>query len=245
MFETGRTMLDIDEKIPPDYMSFSEAVRVTTRGMWGGVAVVNRPRALGRNKWPRAVESHRLIKAAQALTSAVEKGKLRIYLAVTNQSAGEPVPKETICKLIKPNGHLTDYAYRPSLKTAGRNGELYQRLLSGRFVVQTREFRGWYRAELAKGLWPSQTSKLKKKRGRGRPTKQSTSLGAIVQQLVAKKEWEAKRGAPALRRILIAAGHQDLPSDRTLLRLVDSLAQETRHSALRRPKRNRRPGPRS
>jgi hypothetical protein len=235
----------VDEKAPPGYMLFSDAVRATMRGMWGGIAVVDRPRALGQKNWPRAVESRRQIKAAHALTSAVEKEKLRIYLAVKDQSAGEPVPKETICKLIKPNGHLTDYAYRPSLKTAGGDRELYQRLLSGRFVLQTREFREWYREELAKGLWPSQTSKLKKKRGRGRPTKQSPSLEAGVQQVLAKKQWEAKQGAPALRRILIAAGHEDIPSDRTLLRLIDRLALETRHSALRRRKRNRRPSPRS
>ncbi len=53
-----------DEEAPSGYMLFSEAVRETMRGMWGGIAVVGRSRALGRKNWPRAVESRRQIKAA-------------------------------------------------------------------------------------------------------------------------------------------------------------------------------------
>jgi hypothetical protein len=243
----SKSLSDERKKEAPTYILFSEAVHMTSRRMWGGVPVVDRPRRFDGRKLPRAAESRRVVKAAQALTTAIEGGKLRIYLAPQGASAEQvdvadvmPLPKEIVRKLIKPNAHLTDYPYRPTLKLVDGDTKLYRKFLRGRFVLDRDEFDEWHGKESGKGLWPSQKEKLTRRRDRGRRSKQTTSLEDAVQQLVKDSQWTAKDGAPALQRMLIAQGHQNVPSPRTLLRLVERLAMQTRHSGLRRKKRTRR-----
>jgi hypothetical protein len=229
-------------KIHSDYLFFSRAVEITARGMWGGLPNADRPRKFDGLKIPRATVGHRRIKAGQVLTSAIEAGSLSVYLLPEGKA--EPmtrVGKELVRRLIKPNGCLSDHPYRTSLKTVDGDTKLLRKLLHGSFVVKTNEFIKWYERDRAKGGWNSQSEKVLKRNERGRPSKQTSLLESRLIELVRSGLWSAGEGGRALRDALIARGHTEIPSEKTLLRLVDRLELQTRHSGLRRKRRRRRP----
>ena len=146
-----------------------------------------------------------------------------VYVFASSQSAIDnlkpsPVvlPKTVLSRiqLFREKGGLPDEPIRASLKIAGGDEKILELLRTrmGLLLVNANEFKYWYRSERAKGKWPSQRSKLKRREGR--PSKQTDTLRKAVITAMQKKTSIAE-----LRRRLVASGKTDVPSVDTLERL--------------------------
>jgi hypothetical protein len=244
-----------DKQHPPQgYLLLSEVYARHHAGAWAGFQSFPPAQAL-RRKYKASVGSGaRRTYAAQPVTAAVRHGNLRVYVVADPNlgpnidrykwpvaSTKEPVmvPTNVLSRLIAPRDMLPDHAVCPTLKTAGRDSNLYVLLRVGTLVVQECEFEDWYRSQRSKKKWPSQRSKSKKIPGR--PTKQTESLRNAVLTLVHDQAWKGKDGIAKLRRLIVERGEpKDVPSADTLERLVSRLYLETGDPAFRRVPRARK-----
>lgn len=253
-------VMEIQDQLPPpdvtemsaDFLPLSEAVNRLGAGLWGGlprpepVAAIKQDYenlSVGFGPWRE--------KAGRLLRAAAVQGKLAIYIFAIDQvrsnehdvagdASAEPeptsVPVPVIRRLILSRGALPDHPIRPSIQTAEGNENLFVLLTTGLLVVRASDFDAWYHSERAKGRWPSQTSKKKKN---GRPTSRTEALENAVLALVNDLKWSSKDGIASLRRMLVASGRSNVPSQDTVARLVDQLHRKTGNKKLLRVARVR------
>jgi hypothetical protein len=205
-------------------------------GMWGGI---KRPAAIREIKLvsPRLrVRSGKWRKtAALRLRHAVRTGELPLYVAGPEGDA-EPlqVPSSITSRMIWASGHVSDHMVRTPrawLRDGLVSADLYERFCTGTLHVLEAEFDKWFRSERARGLWRSQLTRRKPRRGR--PRKRDEKLRQWIIGAVESGGWTAAKGIPALSRYLRSLG-RDCPSDDTLTREVDELYRETEDSRYRR-----------
>jgi hypothetical protein len=234
-----------DETVPDGYLRLSHAVKRLYRGVWG---TLPRPEPLQTMspEFRRKVPGWGPWKedAGSILTTAATEGKLPLYVstescAAINNVESQPtlLPTTVVSRMIPIRGSLPDHPLRLSLKIACGDHKILEKLQVGLLLVRTEEFDKWYRAERAKGKWPSQRSR--KKRRVGRPSKQSEALRSKVINLM--RVW--KTSIAELGQRLVSEGRMDMddvPSLDTLTRMVDRLHRETGDPVLCRKKRSRR-----
>ena len=178
--------------------------------------------------------------AAKRLTAAAKQGELAVYVTLNRTAPGQSCPEPTrvplavLARMIPRRGGLPDQPIRLTLRLAGGDEKLLEMLQEGFLVVRIEEFNDWYRSERAKGIWPSQKSRSKPKKGR--PLKGTDKLRGAIMALM----YEEKTSVAELRRRLVASGHQNVPSVDTLERMLDQLHRETGQEEFRRIKRLRR-----
>lgn len=227
----------MQQKIPDGFLSFSDAVKRLSEGIWGGIRAPAPVRAVKR-------EFGRLSvcfgawreQAGELLADAATQGRLSVHVfAGKLDSRPTLVAPNVLARMIRVRGTFPDHPVRASMKTTQGDARLLRLLENGILLVATEEFDDWYRAERRKGRWPSQRSRLKRRPGR--PSIQTEPLRAAVLK-VSREE----KGLPItqLRRRLIARGITDVPSRDTLRRLSDQLYVESGEPALRRKRRIRR-----
>jgi hypothetical protein len=232
-----------DEIVPDGFLRLSDAVNRLAQGIWGGMPRPAPLRAikpehkrggsLGFGPWKE--------EAGKLLRTAATEGKLPVYISgvsqpTINNSDPQPVvlPTAVLSRMIPTRGGLSDHPIRISLKIAGGDQKIMKLLQVGLLLVRAEEFNKWYRLERAKGKWPSQRSRLKRREGR--PSKLTDALKKAI--FAAMRE--QKISIAELRRRLVASGRTDVPSLDTLERMVDQLYRETGEPVLRRTRRFRR-----
>ncbi len=233
-------LLHEPQNIPTGFLSLSNAIEQLAGGMWGGFGV-SAPVLAIKLKLPKLQVGFgpRRTFAAKRFSAAVLNENLAVYVLgpqALSQGRGlqslAPSAIGTIrlstsmlARLIKCREAIPDHSIRPSMKTVEGNVSLLVRLTRDPLVVREDEFNAWYRSEYAKGKWPSQRSRLKKRPGR--PTSQDGALMNAVLALVRDQVWSAKDGIAMLHRTLLANRHPKVPSCDTLERLIARLHTET------------------
>lgn len=238
------------DSIPDGFMRMLDAIDRLTRAMYSGVGRPDPVTAIKRQERRLPVRfGPWKDKAGQLLKAAAVSGALPVYVVGDGRArpekqaasvAGVPIqlPKEVLLRLVTPRGYFTDRPIRPSLKIAGGDQSLFMALSEGWLVLRDSEFDAWFKRERAKGKWPSQGSRTRRRVGR--PTKQSSHLRSAIEKFVAAGMWRGRDGISKLHRLLIDEGMLQVPSEDTLARFVDRLYSETGASALRRQARLRR-----
>ena len=232
------------------YLRYSDAAAWLAKGMWGGM---NRPVVLIKFKtqFPKLSIGFGpwLERAAKRLADALINHELPAYIAleypvpVANSHGRKLAEHQRIVVLppyvLKPNsrGALSDHLIRPTHKEAQAHQLNFELLKTGVVLVKKKEFISWYRAERAKGKWPSQRTGSHP--SNGRPSKQTDKLRDVILRLVHTGEWDANQRITVLYKLL--RGRQsDLPSPDTLARAIDQLYAELGEPRLKRKKQRRR-----
>ncbi|MGO8794069.1 MAG: hypothetical protein ACLQLC_04535 [Candidatus Sulfotelmatobacter sp.] len=220
-------------------MSFSDAVHLLCRGMFGNLQRPFPVRELkstcfkgsvGFGPWKE--------KAGERLANAAKQGDLPVHVYGNPQAyaeKGEPriilVPAYVLRQMVMSRGGFPDHSRVP-LKAVGNDPGLFNALNSGLLVVAEGAFAGWYHTERAKGRWSSQASKLNKT---GRPSKQTESLRNSVDSAIG----DGNITIAAVHRRIVEAGWKDVSVD-TVGRLMMQRHLETGEQKYYRRRRIRR-----
>ncbi len=241
------------------FLRLSEAAHRLAQGMWGGVrradpvrSVKHTEKRLSVGFGPWQEQAKRSIRIAGVTgelpiyvldSSKIAPNERDLSLCPADKRASLSVSPSVLKRMITSRGGLPDHPVRPSVQMTKGDMRLLRLLTNGLLVIRTTDFDVWYRAERAKGKWPSQNSRLKPPRGR--PRKRSSEISNSITRLARDKAWSAKDGIPALSRILVQSGRTGMPSIYTLRRAVMELFVETGDREFRRPRKPRSARPRS
>jgi hypothetical protein len=244
-----------EEKQAPDgYLSLREIENSLDRRMWariGRAALVEQVRRDAKQTNKRRIGfGARRDRVAASLQAAFFAGKLTLYVAADESRFRErfkqvpswakepmPVPKELLGHVFVKGRLSGTLAIRPSRKLI-RNDQLFALLNCGHLVVRESDYKRWGRSEHRKRRWPSQnTSHV---RPVGRPKKLNIRLRNAILEFTREQVWNGKQHSIAKLHRLLQEKGSDVPSDDTLVRVVDELFAETGEPGLRRRHRVRR-----
>ena len=162
-------------------------------------------------------------KAAQRIREATLDGELKVYLIprpteeqetypTISEAMPEPLPIEAIRLIVPVRDGLPDNPVR-----TGR-GPWKRRIETGSLLIDAVEFDGWYKQERLRGLWPTQVSCKKPRRGRPRI---DDTLEQRIMEIVVDGGWTAQRPIADLLRDLALIG---MPASKdTVTRIIERL----------------------
>jgi hypothetical protein len=226
----------------PQFLRLSEATTELERAIWGGM----------RRPAPVAKLTHQEKKisvgwgpwtqqASEAVRSAILEHKLALYVCPEDQLSAMPaeegtstfsfsIPPDVFSRLLAPRGITPDRPHRSTWKTTNDDKQLLARLQKGVLILRREEFNEWLMVERAKGTWPSQSTRRKNPIGRPRRNGVTTAIRILVNE----GKWNAAQSVARLRRLMIDAGREAVPSEDTIGRVVDRLFRETGEACFRR-----------
>jgi hypothetical protein len=223
------------------FLSISECVALLEQGMWGNVprsvpvARAKKDAALG-HELSVGFAPQRQESAALLLASALS-GKLAIYIRTRDPTVAvnEPVAAslEMLKQVIPVRKGLPD---RPVHVIGSAGDPIVMLLRAGELVIRHTDFEAWYKKEHARGVWPSQCKR--QKRRLGRPSKDSEQLQNAIQAIVEDGTWNGMDGMVKLRNELSERGHE-APSLNTLALAVDRLFKRTGKAPFQRRARSK------
>jgi hypothetical protein len=162
-------------------------------------------------------------KAAQRIRKATLDGEFKVYLIPRwgtflvprlgiSEAMPEPLPIESIRLIVPVRDGLPDNPVRTG------HGPWNRRIETGSRLINAAEFDGWYKQERLRGLWPTQVSRKKPRRGRPRI---DDTLEQRIMEIVVDGGWTAQRPIADLLRDLALIG---MPASKdTVTRIIDRL----------------------
>jgi hypothetical protein len=255
-----------DAPVPHGFMRLSAAVNLLASKMWGGL---KRPmplahiresfRELAKPAGKEVSVVKKLVgeelsvgkelsvgwgpwreQSGRRLRKAATQSELTVFVIAVAGADPVPVPATILERLIPSRRGLSDRQATVALKAVragGGNERLYALLRDGVLLVRENDFRVWCESEKCKGKWPSQG---KKKRRKGRPSRQSDDLRNAISARVNDERWDGRMGIPSLHAMLTGSAGFAVPSEDTLRRLVNRVFAETGDARFRIPTRRRR-----